>query len=60
MDNIVGKKPALTWALHLSVLGLVLLWIFPTVGLLVSSFRTTDQIRSSATSATSSTAPSTT
>ena len=47
MDNIVGKKPALTWALHLSVLGLVLLWIFPTVGLLVSSFRTTHQIRSS-------------
>ncbi|PIV74621.1 MAG: alpha-glucoside ABC transporter permease [Rhodobacteraceae bacterium CG17_big_fil_post_rev_8_21_14_2_50_65_11] len=47
MDNIAGKKSSLTWVLHLSVLALVLLWIFPTVGLLVSSFRTTDQIRSS-------------
>ena len=47
MDNIAGKKPALTWVLHISVLALVLLWIFPTVGLLVSSFRTTDQIRTS-------------
>jgi alpha-glucoside transport system permease protein len=47
MDNIAGKKSSLTWAVHISVAALVLLWIFPTVGLLISSFRTTDQIRTS-------------
>ena len=47
MDNIVGKKSGLTWAVHISLLALVLLWLFPTVGLLVSSFRTTDQIATS-------------
>ncbi len=44
MDNIAGKKSSLTWAVHLSVVLLVLLWLFPTVGLFVSSFRTADQI----------------
>ena len=47
MDNIAGTKSRLTWAVHLSVVALVLLWIFPTLGLLVSSFRTADQIATS-------------
>ncbi|PRX38119.1 alpha-glucoside transport system permease protein [Meinhardsimonia xiamenensis] len=44
MDNIAGTRSALGWAVNLSVLALVLLWLFPTVGLFVSSFRTADQI----------------
>lgn len=47
MDNVVGKKSHLTWAVHISIAALVLLWLFPTVGLFVSSFRTADQISSS-------------
>ncbi len=47
MDNIAGSKSSLTWAVHISVVVLVALWLFPTVGLLVSSFRTADQISSS-------------
>ncbi|KUF11866.1 carbohydrate ABC transporter permease [Pseudoponticoccus marisrubri] len=47
MDNIAGSKPTLTWAVHISVVALVLLWLFPTIGLFVSSFRTADQISSS-------------
>ena len=44
MDNIAGKKSSLTWAVHISVAVLVFLWLFPTVGLFVSSFRSADQI----------------
>lgn len=47
MDNIAGTKSSLTWAVHISVGLLVALWLFPTVGLLVSSFRTADQISTS-------------
>jgi len=47
MDNIAGTKSTLTWAVHISVLAMVLLWLFPTIGLFVSSFRTADQISSS-------------
>ena len=47
MDNIAGTKSSLTWAVHISVVLLVALWLFPTVGLLVSSFRTADQISTS-------------
>ncbi|WP_432449914.1 carbohydrate ABC transporter permease [Aliiroseovarius marinus] len=47
MENIAGRKSALGWAVHLSVLILVVLWLLPTVGLFVSSFRTGDQIAAS-------------
>ncbi|MGB0497818.1 MAG: carbohydrate ABC transporter permease [Rubricella sp.] len=47
MDNIVGKKSGLVWALNLSVIAMVLIWLIPTVGLLVSSFRDRDQISAS-------------
>tara|TARA_R110001599_G_scaffold147270_6_gene330640 strand:+ start:1022 stop:2170 length:1149 start_codon:yes stop_codon:yes gene_type:complete len=47
MDNIAGTKSGLTWAVHISVALLVLLWLFPTAGLLISSFRTSDQIATS-------------
>ena len=47
MDNIVGKKSGLTWAVHISMAVMVALWLFPTLGLFVSSFRTADQIATS-------------
>ncbi len=47
MDNIAGSKSSLTWTVHIATLLLVALWLFPTVGLLVSSFRTADQITGS-------------
>jgi len=47
MDAIAGRKPAVVWALNISVVLLVALWLFPTLGLLISSFRTGDQITAS-------------
>ncbi len=47
MDNIVGKKSGLVWAVNISVVFMVLVWLIPTVGLLVSSFRDRDQISAS-------------
>lgn len=44
MSNIAGSKSSLQWVVHISVALLVMLWLFPTLGLFVSSFRTTDQI----------------
>ncbi len=46
MDNIAGKKSGLSSAVNISVALLVMLWVFPTAGLFVSSFRTADQISS--------------
>lgn len=46
MDNIAGQKSSLTWAVHISVIVLVVLWLLPTLGLFVSSFRSADQIAS--------------
>lgn len=47
MSSIAGQKSGLVWAVHLSAAVLVILWLFPTVGLFVSSFRTADQIATS-------------
>ncbi len=47
MDNIAGTKSSLTWAVNLTVIILVLLWLVPTIGLFVSSFRDRDQISES-------------
>ncbi|MEV8465421.1 carbohydrate ABC transporter permease [Fluviibacterium sp. DFM31] len=44
MDNIAGQKSGLSWAVNISVVVMVVLWLIPTVGLLVSSFRDRDQI----------------
>ena len=47
MDSVVGGKSSLALATRISTLAIVALWLFPTVGLLVSSFRTADQIAAS-------------
>ncbi|MBL3608069.1 carbohydrate ABC transporter permease [Rhodovulum sulfidophilum] len=47
MAGHAGRKSGLVWAVHLSVAALVVIWLLPTVGLLVSSFRDRDQISAS-------------
>jgi alpha-glucoside transport system permease protein len=44
MDNIAGQKSGLGIATHLATLALVILWIVPTIGLLVTSLRDQDAI----------------
>ena len=44
MDNIAGRKSSLSWAVNIAVFAMVVLWLIPTVGLFVSSFRDRDQI----------------
>ena len=44
MNTIAGTRSSLVWLTHFCAVLLVALWMFPTVGLLVSSFRTADQI----------------
>ncbi len=48
MDNIAGRKSSLSWAVNVTVFLLVVIWLIPTVGLFVSSFRDRDQIAVSA------------
>lgn len=47
MNGTIGGKSTLSWVVNFSVVLLVLLWLFPTIGLFVSSFRTGDQISAS-------------
>ena len=42
-----GQKPLVVWLLNISVVLLTVLWLFPTLGLFVSSFRTSEQITAS-------------
>jgi alpha-glucoside transport system permease protein len=46
-ERPVGEKAGLMWAVQISVVVMVILWLVPTVGLLVSSFRERDQISAS-------------
>ncbi|WP_417719148.1 carbohydrate ABC transporter permease [Salipiger sp.] len=47
MDNIAGQKSSLSIVTNITVALLVVLWLVPTVGLLVSSFRDREQISES-------------
>lgn len=44
MDNIAGQKSGLSIVTNVAVFFIVVLWLIPTVGLFVSSFRDRDQI----------------
>jgi alpha-glucoside transport system permease protein len=44
MDNIAGQKSGLSIVTHLATLALVIIWIVPTLGLLVTSLRDQDAI----------------
>ncbi|WP_298256518.1 carbohydrate ABC transporter permease [uncultured Litoreibacter sp.] len=44
MNSIAGTKSSLSWVVNISVVMLVVIWLIPTVGLLISSFRDRDQI----------------
>ncbi len=44
MDEMAGQKTSLSIVTNLSVVALVLIWLIPTIGLLVSSFRDREQI----------------
>lgn len=45
--DMAGQKSRLSWAVNIAAGLLVLLWVIPTVGLLISSFRDRDQISTS-------------
>ena len=47
MDNIAGQNQGGKVAVNITVIILVLLWLLPTIGLFVSSFRERDQISNS-------------
>ncbi len=47
MDNVAGRHNKAKIATHITVLLMVLIWLLPTLGLFVSSFRDRDQIASS-------------
>jgi alpha-glucoside transport system permease protein len=47
MDNIAGQKSGLSIVTHLATLALVVIWIVPTLGLLVTSLRDQDAISQS-------------
>ena len=46
-DGIAGETSGLKFVTNISVVFLVVLWLIPTIGLLVSSFRDRDAISSS-------------
>lgn len=46
-ERPIGEKAGLVWAVQISVVVLVILWLVPTIGLFVSSFRERDQISAS-------------